>query len=94
MGIKVHGLQHLNASDTGKKKKLFNILSNFSVVLYTMIFVAVLHFYFIDYSYIVLTVGRWIKLLLACLGEICRAISSRGEDILNLWHRKEGKSSH
>lgn len=29
MGIKVHGLHHLNAYETGKKRKLFNILSNF-----------------------------------------------------------------
>lgn len=58
-----------------------------------MVFVALLYFYFIDYSYILLTVDGWIKLQLACLGEICK-ICSRGEDILDLWLRKEGKLAH
>lgn len=74
MGTGVRGLPLLNACNTGKKK-LFNILSDIYVVLYTMVFVAVLHFYFSE-SYISLKVSRWIKLLLACLGEICRKISS------------------
>lgn len=75
MGIEVRGLPLLNACNTGKKK-LFNILSDIYVVLYTMVFVAVLYFYFNEF-YILLIVSRWIKLLLGCLGEIFRKISSK-----------------